>query len=307
MDIAWCTDGSPTANRALRDAPRLLRDEDRSDHVLVVVPPLQSTGMSLTFGSPYLPEATLLEAAEEEGRQQLVEGIGVLQEQAAGRLPAPQGHLLHGDPGAALVAWLGSMHPALAVLGTHGRGGLGRFLLGSVADHLIRHAPCPLLIHPAKAPEMPSAGPISILADSAAMAGRLLAQAEPLIRLAGHDLEVVLALHPPPGPLPGQMLGDPLVDWAELEALEQARARDELAAAARLAGPGTATHLLIGQVPDTLAEHLRRTRPALAVLGTHGRKGIERALLGSVADHLIRHAPCPMLLVPVHARSDEAG
>lgn len=301
MDIAWCADGSTTAMRCLRELPGLLREDARRDHLLVVVPPLQSAGVTMTFGSPYLPEAALLEAAEEEGRRTLDEGVAILREGAPAERPVPEGTLLHGDPGTVLLSWLERQRPDLAVLGTHGRGGLARLLLGSVADHLARHAPCPLLILPGKTEPAPESGAVSLLIDGVATGQHLREEADRLLRPGKHAREVVMALHPPPGPFPGQALGDPLVDWEAMAAVERAEALAQLEAVARAWGPGTATHLLLGSVPDVLSEHLRRTGPALAIVGTHGRKGLERILLGSVADHLIRHAPCPMLLIPVRA------
>jgi nucleotide-binding universal stress UspA family protein len=244
----------------------------------------------------------LLEAAEEEGRSTLAEGFAILREAAHGERPNPEGRLLQGDPGTVLLAWLEKQRPDLAVLGTHGRGGLARLLLGSVADHLARHAPCPLLILPGKAEPAPVSGAVSLLIDGVATGQRLREAADRLIRPRGYEREVVMALHPPPRPYPGQALGDPLVDWEVMAAVERAEALAQLEAVARNWGPGTATHLLLGNVPDVLSEHLRRTGPALDIVGTYGRKGLERILLGGVADHLIRHALCPMLLIPVRAR-----
>ncbi|MBM3260608.1 MAG: universal stress protein [Candidatus Sericytochromatia bacterium] len=248
-----------------------------------------------------MPEAALLEAAEEEGRGTLDEGVVIPREAAPAERPVLAGTLLHGDPGTVLLSWLERQRPDLAVLGTHGCGGLARLLLGSVADHLARHAPCPLLILPGKTEFEPETGAVSLLIDGVATGQHLREEADRLLRPGKHAREVAMALHPPPGPFPGQALGHPLVDWEAMAAVERAEALAQLEAVARPWGPGTATHLLLGSVPDVLSEHLRRTGPALAIVGTYGRKGLERILLGSVADHLIRHAPCPMLLIPVRA------
>jgi nucleotide-binding universal stress UspA family protein len=51
-----------------------------------------------------------------------------------------------GDPGNALVAAAEAEHADLLVVGCHGRSGAGRMLLGSVSDHLVRHAGCPVLV-----------------------------------------------------------------------------------------------------------------------------------------------------------------
>ena len=51
-----------------------------------------------------------------------------------------------GEPGPSIVDAAGSEQPDLVIVGSHGRGLVGRFVLGSVSDHVVRHAPCPVLV-----------------------------------------------------------------------------------------------------------------------------------------------------------------
>ena len=51
-----------------------------------------------------------------------------------------------GDPGESIVAAAGAENVDLVVVGTHGRGTIGRLLLGSVSEHVVRNAPCPVLV-----------------------------------------------------------------------------------------------------------------------------------------------------------------
>ena len=51
-----------------------------------------------------------------------------------------------GDPGEAIIEAARSERADLIVVGSHGRSGVGRFLIGSVSDHVVRHAPCPVLV-----------------------------------------------------------------------------------------------------------------------------------------------------------------
>lgn len=297
MDIAWCADGSSTADRALAEAPPWLKQPGRRDHVLVVVPPVQSVGMTVALGTPYLPEADLVRAAEEEGRIQLDLALARLSAHGAGDAGPPVGHLLHGDPATRLQDWLAHHGPDLVVLGTHGRGGVSRVLLGSVADHLIRHASCPVLLIPDRAPPPEPKGCVAYLVDSEAMADLLIPASRKLLVLDDHPLEVVTALHPPPILPAGQAMGGPLVDWEAMATLEAASARALLTHAATLLGGKVATHLLMGPASTTLADWVRTRRPGLVVLATHARSLVARAFLGSVADHLIRHAPAPLLIL----------
>jgi nucleotide-binding universal stress UspA family protein len=96
--------------------------------------------------------------------------------------------------------------------------------------------------------------------------------------------------------------GEPSVTYAE-SAREFARKTIERARmTAQAAGiepevqsPEIAT---IGyRVADTLAQLARDWKADLLVVGTHGRRGVSRLLLGSVAEHVARAAPCPLLLV----------
>jgi len=57
-----------------------------------------------------------------------------------------------------------------------------------------------------------------------------------------------------------------------------------------------------GRVSETIIEQARRLRADLIVMGTHGRRGVNRVLLGSDADLVVRYSPVPVLLVPAHGR-----
>jgi nucleotide-binding universal stress UspA family protein len=51
-----------------------------------------------------------------------------------------------GDPGESIIEAAAAEAADLIVVGSHGRGTVGRFLIGSVSDHVVRHAPCPVLV-----------------------------------------------------------------------------------------------------------------------------------------------------------------
>jgi nucleotide-binding universal stress UspA family protein len=58
-----------------------------------------------------------------------------------------------------------------------------------------------------------------------------------------------------------------------------------------------------GRVADTIVQQARRLRADLIVMGTHGRRGVNRVLLGSDAELVVRYSPVPVLLVPASGRS----
>jgi nucleotide-binding universal stress UspA family protein len=78
------------------------------------------------------------------------------------------------------------------------------------------------------------------------------------------------------------------------------RALDSAHAAAKAAGLASETHLedaAAARVCDVIVDQAREHRCDLIVMGTHGRRGVEHALIGSDAERVLRLAPCPVLLV----------
>jgi nucleotide-binding universal stress UspA family protein len=61
-----------------------------------------------------------------------------------------------------------------------------------------------------------------------------------------------------------------------------------------------------GDPITTIVDQALATSADLVVMGTHGHRGFKRFLLGSVAEHLLRKAPCPVMTVPPHARAETA-
>jgi universal stress protein A len=112
--------------------------------------------------------------------------------------------------------------------------------------------------------------------------------------LAGDDLSRLRVLH----------VAEPLhVDWhADASALQmqaQEAARHALATLvqAEFGEQRPEARMIRGRAADGIVKYAIRMNADLIVLGTHGRSGIRRALLGSVAENVVRHAPCPVLVV----------
>ncbi len=79
---------------------------------------------------------------------------------------------------------------------------------------------------------------------------------------------------------------------------EQGRhALDQVAALADASGVEAVTELREGDPADSILDYAEEVDADLLVAGTHGRSGVERRLVGSVAERLVRHAPCPVLTV----------
>lgn len=128
------TDFSESAAQALQVAASLARDH-RSKLVLMTSPPPQPLP---PISDAYIPEFGDVRLIEESKRQL---------KSLADSLPefSVETQLLVGAPGPSIVAAAQQCQADLIVMGTHGRTGISRLIMGSVAEYVHRHAPCPVL------------------------------------------------------------------------------------------------------------------------------------------------------------------
>ncbi|HEU4730156.1 MAG TPA: universal stress protein [Kofleriaceae bacterium] len=279
-------DFSPGSQHALRVAARMAREADAE---LVVVHAWYLP--SGAFAGDYQAPDDMLRLIVEDDQRGLADAI---REATALGAPRATPRLLHGVPWDQIVQ-LASDDAAidLIVMGTHGRSGLARVLLGSVAEQVIRHAPCPVLATREPGGVEPFRKvlcPIDFSDDSR----QALARAAELVAPGGgitllHVIEPAITFS-----------GLPLSE-NRLQEIDR-RATHELASWAsdleKRASVPVSTEIRIGR-PGAEALSVLDADPAfdLVVLGSHGRTGIPRVLLGSVAEKVLRHAACPVLVV----------
>ena len=84
-----------------------------------------------------------------------------------------------------------------------------------------------------------------------------------------------------------------------LESMKDAAARQMGAVAARvgIAGVPLETEIRVGDIYDEIKRALEAVKPDLVVMGTHGRRGVERWFMGSTTEKLLRHTPVPLLTI----------
>ena len=142
--ILLCTDGSELASRALAAGLAVLAPADH----YVIATAVEGPDQSELVGASGLAGPTMTQDefdAEEAGAH--VAGTAVVDGEAKRLgLPAAERRVVEGPPGEALCALAEELGAAAIVLGSRGRGGLKRALLGSVSDHVVRHAPCPVVV-----------------------------------------------------------------------------------------------------------------------------------------------------------------
>ena len=210
----------------------------------------------------------------------------------------------------ALCDHVSSHDTDLVVLSTHGRGPLARFWLGSVADELIRKLTVPVLtVRPREEPDAkpaPAFRHILVPLDGSELAESIL---EPAIELGtASDAEYTLlrVLAPPTPPVGTADLGGAFMDYEllrrlhELEENEGREADQHLrATAARLSARSlnVGTRLVRADPAAlTILAQARDLKADAIAIASHGRGGMARLLLGSVADKILRGATMPVLL-----------
>lgn len=181
----------------------------------------------------------------------------------------------------------------LVVMSTHGRSGISRFLLGSVAEKVVRHAPCSVLtVHEHDKAD----GFQSVLCpvDFSERSQQAIDLAAEFVEPGGTGITLLHVLE-----LPVSYSGEPSVTGF-VESLDKHAARrlEELASQLRatLAVPVVTRSRIGSPGGQTLAILDEQPPIDLVVVGSHGRTGVSRALLGSVAEKIVRYARCAVLV-----------
>ncbi len=278
MRILYATDGSEGATAAARLLTGLPLDPDCTLTILTVVDDDRHDGS----------EATLDAAA------------GTLGHCTA----SLDRRTRRGHPAAEIVQAAEEHRTDLIVLGSHGRSAVARFLLGSVAERVARHAPCSVLLVRGK-------GNLRRVilgvdgSDGAAHAAEWLRQF-PLHPDCEVRLVTVLAnleeitRHPMMVFPPLTEMSVPLDEWQREQALARlAESAGEFAAA----GKRSVTEIRSGDAATGLVDVARDEGADLIVVGSHGLGALERVLLGSVPENVLRHAHCSVVIVRVGTSS----
>lgn len=267
-------------------------------HVLI---PLDGSDLALEAVSLVLEtrpsRVTLLHVLEERERPAAVETI--FQAVEARGLPLAECRTLvrEGRPADVILALAEDLGVSLVALSTHGRTGLNRLVLGSVAEEVARASPVPVLLRRAGSPAPPGpllARPVIGYDGSPRAWGAV----EALALLARDRLGQVTLLSAldvePPSPDGSDELMDRLI----------ARRRDEvlargLQAAERARGLGLSAVALVkeGRPSTVILDAAEELGATLVVVATHGRTGLTRWVFGSVAEELLHASPRPLLVV----------
>ncbi len=202
-----------------------------------------------------------------------------------------------GYPPTGIVEYAGDWGADFVIVGSHGRSSIMRFLLGSVAHAVVRHAPCSVEIVRRRADESEQYDPamrILLATDgsdhSTAAARSIAARPWP----EGSQVKVISVI---------QMI-EPWAGIPEATArienniLEQGE--EDIAPASKIlatTGMKVTSSVLKGYPQSVIVDEASKWGADLIIVGSHGRRGIRRVLMGSVSEAVAMHAHCSVEVI----------
>jgi nucleotide-binding universal stress UspA family protein len=188
----------------------------------------------------------------------------------------------------------------LIVMSSHGRGGIARLSLGSVTDSLIRHTTIPVLVvkpHPSYVNSQPHAFKrIVVSLDGSSVAEQVLPGVVALARVDESELTLLRVVVPRTSSQ--KTVANEYTPWWDTEVAAAEAYLFRTADKLREDGLRTRTDVVIGEnVAKSIAGYAARESADLLAIATHGRGGMSRALIGSVADALTRTSHTSLLVL----------
>lgn len=209
------------------------------------------------------------------------------------------------SPDTGILDYAEEIDADLVVMATHGLRGLRHAFIGSVAESVVRRAECPVLtVHPDEPYTGVEATRILVPLDFSVHARKALAHARELRGVTGAELHLlhVVPTFPSYGIIDAPEVPHPL---PEAERSDAERTLREVAA--EVLGPGSPpTFHVEGGMGNPALDVLNVAEELdadLIVMATHGRTGVRRFFLGSVAEKVVQLAPCPVLAVKAFGKS----
>jgi len=287
-------DGSALAERALLPALAIARHFD-AEVMLVRVP---------EFGQMFVPAEGGLgmnypDRVHDQARDaawDYLKGVQAERAGGGGRLTA---RLAEGDVASALVDAAAEEQADLIAMSSHGYSGMTRWMLGSVAEKVLRGADCPVMIVRTPQPIQR----VLITLDGSPLAGHVLSPALDAAEALGASVTLLRVL---PEVVPAELqaldtiergLGDRLLDEGQSDVQAYL---DGIAAAFARPGLDLKTQVGTGPVAAAILKHADVRDFGLIAMATHGRTGLQRWIYGSVTEKVLRSAECSLLVVRPH-------
>lgn len=271
----------PASDAAVNYAAGLASIYDAEIHLLHVIVPV------VTGGFEYSIDASAIMKSMEEGATREINKL-VATVKATGVFVKSEVRV--GDVYDTIKSTIEAVKPDMIVMGTHGRRGVERWFLGSTTEKLMRHSPVPLVTISAtgeRSFEAPRFRRILVTTDFSDGTPDALAQA---FSVAQENESHITLMHVLEDDLSGKHRSS-LVDGVlkRLDDMVPAEAKNWCDVVTRVES-GVPYRMILRMLEDEKAD--------LLVMNIHGKGMIDRALLGSTAERVVRVSPCPVMLIP---------
>lgn len=292
--ILFARDFSPASERALPYALTLARRLHATLAVVYVDTPHGRVPADHPAADANLRDRLVGTGTDAEGQPVPTEGMALQPVVVRDVAPAP-----------GILAAARARDADLIVLGTHGHRGLRHLLLGSTAEEVVRHAPCPVLTvgrSEAPADAFARLDTLVVPVDFSRHAEEAVHYAKELAACFGARVEL---LHVVDDRLSMVGVDAALVRAVDLRSDGEIRTRMQRFYQ-HAGGPGVPqvrTAVRRGNPAEEIVAYAGSSSTHMIVMSTHGLTGLSHLLLGSVAEHVVRLAACPVFAVKSFGKS----
>lgn len=282
--ILFPTDGSDGATIAFDHVLDIAAENDATVHILNVADTTQDSVLQI--------QGDVIDVLEQEGEQIVRDAADRAQQRGVASVT----EVFQGEPYSTIIDYAESRDIVLVTMPTHGRRGLERFLLGSTTERVVRRTDVPVLTirpdvdisvtHPYRDILVPTDG--SDCATEAVTTGANMVTAD---ETTLHLLSVIDIAS----------LGADVRSHIQFSALEESAEEilDEATAVSKDAGVESISEAVEygASIHKVILSYIENHDIDLVVVGTHGRTGFDRYVLGGVTEKLVRTSPIPVLTV----------
>lgn len=295
------TDFSDCANEAFAHALRMARRHKATLHLLNVAPSLGEDPVRSAY-SIGAGENTIYKKMEDRA-QELMKAL-ISEHGAEDLKDTVRVHDRGIAPGPVINSYAQEHDVDLIVMGTHGRRGVERFVLGSVAEEVVRQAPCSVMTvrRTTDSAQPPTIDRMLVPVDLSEYTVPLFRAALNVASTYSARIDLLHIVEPLPFPVP--LVGAVTIHDLVPDPAEQSTSQlTKLAESITHEGVNVTPHVEEGHAAATIVEQAEALDSDLIMIASHGLSGVERFLLGSVTARVVRRAHCPVLVARVEPES----
>ena len=235
-------------------------------------------------------ESVMLLQSGDATMGRLYSGLDALAEKRFGKAVRAETQVRAGKPYREIIKAARDSEAGLLVMATHGYSGLKHAFLGSTTERVVRQAPCPVLavrgIAGNPTAKLPKIRHVLLATDFSENSAKAFPWALALADAFGARLTLMHVV-------------ERLTRDTVKQLMAEAHTQLNVLARSLVTGSERAPHLAVrfGRPFDEITRGARELDASLVVIATHGHTGLKRVYLGSVAERVVRHAHCPVLVV----------